>query len=193
MLAIESGVSQLDIASRVTIGLDKGKDIFDARKRIESYSLYVYDSLYRLSQIRTELQRLKSQKGLDVVILDYIQNISVTGDEVSDAREVALECQRLAKDLDCTVIACSQLSNSQARYEIVEGGDDNYYSLKGHGSIRDAADVVLTLHRDQVRQSSALKVKWRKNRHGPRSDFMCHFDLATSRIEEVAWEDEDED
>jgi replicative DNA helicase len=191
LLAIESGISQMELSSKVTIGIPKNQQLLDARRAIEGYELYVYDNLYKMTQIRTELQRLKNQKGLDVLIIDYIQNITVTGDEVSDAREVALECQRLAKDLDCAVIACSQLSNAQAQYEIA-GGDENFYSLKGHGAIRDAADVIITLHRDRVRQSSALKVKFRKNRHGPVSDFMCHFDLATSRIEEIAWDDGEE-
>lgn len=186
MLSIESGVPQMDIAGRVTIGIPNREALLAARRNLESYDLNVYDSLYKMTQIRTELQRLKNQHGLDVLIIDYIQNITVTGDEVKDAREVALECQRLAKDLDCTVIACSQLSNAQAQYEIA-GGDDNFYSLKGHGAIRDAADVIITLHRDRVRQSSALKVKFRKNRHGPVSDFLCHFDLATSRIEEIPY------
>jgi replicative DNA helicase len=193
MMAIESGVSQLDISSRVTIGLDKQRELLKARKSLEGYNLFVYDDLYRMSQIRTEMTRLKNQQGLDVMFLDYIQNVTVTGDEVSDAREIALECQRLAKDLDCSVVALSQVSNAQARYEIVEGGDDNYYSLKGHGAIRDAADVVLTLHRDTVRNSSALQIKWRKNRHGPTSNFKCYFDLVTGRIEEMRMEEDDED
>lgn len=192
MLSIKSGVPMADISSRVTIGLEKQTNLVNARRWIGQQKLYIYDNLYRLPQIRTELHRLKNLKGLDLIVLDYIQNVSVTGDEVSDAREVALECQRLAKDLDVAVIACSQLSNEQARYEI-QGGDDNFYSLKGHGSIRDAADVILTLHRDRARQSNALKVKFRKNRHGPISDFMCNFNLATSGIQEIAWEDEELD
>lgn len=192
MLAIESGVPQNQIAGRVTIGLDRQKELVDAKKFLTGSNLYIYDNLYRMPQIRTELQRLKNQKGLDVFILDYIQNVSVTGDEVKDAREVALECQRLAKDLNCTVIAFSQLSNAQAKYEL-EGGDDNYYALKGHGAIKDAADVVLTLHRDRAGMSSALKVKFRKNRHGNISDFTCQFDLATQRITEIRFDDEDDD
>lgn len=187
MLAIESGVSLRDIQNRVTIGLDKQASLEDARKMLQQSRLYIYDNLYRMPQIRTEMTRMKNQRGLDLMILDYIQNVSVTGDEVSDAREVALECQRMAKDLSCSVLAFSQLSNAQAQYEI-SGGDDNYYSLKGHGAIRDAADVILTLHRDRIRQSSLLKVKFRKNRHGPISDFVCHFNLETGQIEELPYE-----
>jgi replicative DNA helicase len=183
MLAIESGISQMDIQNRVTIGIPEHEAMVSAKQKLADAPLYIYDNLYRMPQIRTELQRQKNQQGLDVLILDYIQNVSVTGDEVADAREVALECQRIAKDLDCAVIAFSQLSNAQAKYEL-DGGDDNYYSLKGHGAIRDAADVILTLHRDRVAKSSALRVKFRKNRHGPMSDFTCHFNLENGRIEE---------
>lgn len=190
MLSVLSGVSQRDIASRFTVGFGKQERVEEAKRFLSNSSLFVYDNLYRLPQIRTELQRLKNLHGLDVIILDYIQNVSVTGDEVSDAREVALECQRMAKDFQCTVIGFSQLSNAQAKYEM-EGGDENYYSLKGHGSIRDAADVVLTLHRDRVANSSALKVKFRKNRHGPMSDFTCEFNLETGQIKEREWSEED--
>lgn len=190
LLSIASGIPQQQIASRVTIGLGAQQELSKAAERLSESNLYVYDNLYRMTQIRTELTRLKSQRGLDVVILDYIQNVSVTGDEISDAREVALECQRLAKDLDCAVIAFSQLSNAQAKYDM-EGGDENFYSLKGHGAIRDVADVILTLHRDRAGQSSALKVKFRKNRHGPMSDFTCKMDLVTGRIEEMQFEGDD--
>jgi len=191
MLSILSGVPQQQIQGRVTIGLPLQEQLNHAKESLSGSNLYVYDNLYKMSQIRTELTRLKNQKGLDLFILDYIQNVSVSGDEVSDAREVALECQRIAKDLSCTVVAFSQLSNAQAKYEM-EGGDDNYYSLKGHGSIRDAADVVLTLHRDRAKQSSALKVKFRKNRHGPMSDFTCGMNLTTGQIREIEWEQEDD-
>ncbi len=186
MLAIEANIPLRDIQNRVTIGLDNQQSLIDARKMLEQSRLYVYDNLYRMPQIRTEMTRLKSQHGLDLMILDYIQNVSVTGDEVSDAREVALDCQRIAKDLSCSVLAFSQLSNAQAQYEI-SGGDDNYYSLKGHGAIRDAADVILTLHRDRAKQSSLLKVKFRKHRHGPISDFYCAFNLETGHIEEIPY------
>jgi replicative DNA helicase len=189
LLSILSGVPQTNISGRVTIGLPDHDNLQRAKDDLTNANLYVYDNLYTMKQIRTELTRLKNHTGLDLFILDYIQNVSVSGDEVSDAREVALECQRIAKDLSCTVVAFSQLSNAQAKYEM-EGGDDNYYSLKGHGSIRDAADVVLTLHRDRARQSSALKVKFRKNRHGPMSDFTCDLHLLTGKVREIDWEDE---
>lgn len=194
LLAIDSNVPQQSIASRVTIGLDNQKRLIEARKRLQDAPLYIYDNLYRMQQIRTEMQRLKNQKGLDVMILDYIQNVSVTGDEVKDAREVALECQRMAKDLSCTVIAFSQVSNAMAQQDAIGGsGENDFYSFKGHGAIRDAADVAIMLKRNRTQQSSILKVDIKKNRHGPISNFMCEFDLATGRIDEMEWVDGEQD
>jgi replicative DNA helicase len=187
MLAIESGIPQLDIASRVTIGIDRQTRLEDAKKKLRDTNLYVYDNLYTMSKIRTEMQRLKNQQGLDVFILDYIQNITITGDEISDARQVAIECQQMAKDLNCTVIAFSQVSNQQAKDDL-EKDESDYFSFKGHGAIRDAADVAIMLKRGNQSQSSALRVNIMKNRHGPMTRFKCRFDLATGMIEE--WQDE---
>lgn len=191
LLAIKSGVSQQEISSRVTIGITGREKVLHAREYLAEQDLFIYDNLYRLPQIRTEMQRLKNQKGLDVMVLDYIQNVSVTGDEVKDAREVALECQRLAKDLQCTVVAFSQVSNAQARFDI-EGGDEDFYSFKGHGAIRDAADVAVMLKRNRTAQSSMLKVDIKKNRHGPISRFYCDFNLQTGRMIESEYVDEDD-
>ena len=193
LLAIDSNIPQRSISSKVSIGLENQKKLIAARKHLVDADLFIYDNLYRMSQIRTEMQRLKNQKGLDVMILDYIQNVSVTGDEVKDAREVALECQRLAKDLSCTVIAFSQVSNAMAQQDAVGGGGDNdFYSFKGHGAIRDAADVAIMLKRNRTQQSSALKVDIKKNRHGPISNFLCEFNLETGRIDEMEWVDDDD-
>lgn len=190
LLAIKSGIPQKEIQDRVTIGIGGREKVLRAKEWLSEQQLFIYDTLYRLPQIRTEMQRLKNQKGLDVLVLDYIQNISVTGDEVSDAREVALECQRLAKDLQCTVIAFSQVSNQQAQLDS-QGGDEDYYSFKGHGAIRDAADVAIMLRRNRTAQSSMLKVDIKKNRHGPISRFWCDFNLQNQRIVESEYVEED--
>jgi replicative DNA helicase len=192
LLSIMSGVPQLAIDSNVTIGIENQRALEFAKKRLSEADLLVYDNLSRMDAIRTELMRQKNMNGVDLFMLDYIQNISVTGDEVSDARTVALECQNLAKELDCPSVAFSQLSNAQARYDN-EGGDRNYYSLKGHGAIRDAADVVYILDRDRKNQSQILRFKHQKNRGGPLADFDCRMTLETGRIEEAVFGVSDDD
>jgi replicative DNA helicase len=189
LLSILSGVPQQNIDSNVTIGIENQRALEFAKKKLAESDILVYDSLSRMDAIRTELIRQKNMDGVDLFILDYIQNITVTGDEVSDARTVALECQNLAKELDCPTVAFSQLSNAQAKYEN-EGGDRNFYTLKGHGAIRDAADVIYILDRDRKNQSSILNFKHQKNRGGPMADFDCKMYLETGRIEELQRDEE---
>lgn len=191
MLSAMSGVPQQSISSNVTIGIENQKALEFAKKRLSESDILVYDNLSRMDLITRELIRQKNIGGVDLFILDYIQNVTVTGDEVADARTIAIECQNLAKELDCPVVAFSQLSNAQAKYDI-EGGDRNYYSLKGHGAIRDAADVIYILDRDRKSQSRRLKFNHQKNRGGPLADFWCDMTLETGRIEESTFGVEDD-
>lgn len=188
MLSIETGIPQQMLSSNVTLGTTQAQ-LEKAIKFLEHSNLLVYDTLYKMPKIRSELKRIKEHEGLDLVVLDYIQNISVTGDEVSDAREVALECQRLAKELSCCVVAFSQVSNAMAQSDIESGGKGEFYSFKGHGAIRDAADVALMLRRNRRvpdgTLTSNLKVQIAKNRHGALSEFVCEMNLPTGKITEV--------
>lgn len=188
LMSLKSGIPQHNIQNRVTVGFGKELELANAIKDIEKSPVRIYDEINTLSGIRSESRRLKDHEGLDVIVVDFLQNVIVTGDEVKDAREVALGLQMLAKELDITVIALSQLSNSQAQADDAAGGQGEYYSLKGHGAIRDAADLVILLRRRRREGSPVLKVQVAKNRHGPLAEFECEIELATGKIEEATFE-----
>jgi replicative DNA helicase len=191
---VKSGVPQKAIRDRVSIGLDQHQALEGAMRDLERAPLRIYDTIGSISGIRSESKKVKEQNGLDVIIIDYIQSIKgQANDEVRDAREVAIECQSIAKDLRCSVIAFSQVSNAFAQQDNAEGGAGNFYSFKGHGAIRDNADVALMLRRDRKRQSPALNVSVEKNRHGELAQFICHMTLQTGAIEEMQLEDSDYD
>lgn len=192
LLSIKSGVPQKSIRDRVSIGLDQHQVLEGAMRDLERAPLRIYDTIGSISGIKSESKRIKEQNGLDVVVIDYIQSIKgQANDEVRDAREVAIECQSMAKELQCAVVAFSQVSNAFAQQDNAEGGAGNFYSFKGHGAIRDNADVALMLRRDRKRQSPALNVSIEKNRHGELAQFVCHMTLATGAIEEMILNDED--
>lgn len=192
LLSIKSGVPQKSIRDRVSIGLDQHQALESAMRDLERAPLRIYDTIGSISGIKSESKRIKEQNGLDVVVIDYIQSIKgQANDEVRDAREVAIECQSMAKELQCAVVAFSQVSNAFAQQDNAEGGAGNFYSFKGHGAIRDNADVALMLRRDRKRQSPALNVSIEKNRHGELAQFVCHMTLATGAIEEMILNDED--
>jgi replicative DNA helicase len=154
--------------------------------------LRIYDTESQIAGIKSKSKRLKETMGLDVIIVDFIQNVRAGGDEFSDARNVALELQSLAKELSVTVVAFSQVSNEQAKRQF-ESEDDNYFSFKSSGAIRDAADLALMLRRDRMGGSPYLNCKVLKNRHGEvGQNIVLNMHLETGHIEEsdqIAGED----
>jgi replicative DNA helicase len=192
LLSLISNVPQRAIRDRLpTDSFDSAQALKDAEAEIARANLRVFDTVYRMADIRLQAQRMKETTGLDVLLIDFLQNVSgSSGDEVGDAREVAIQSQLLAKELNCTVIAFSQVSNEMARYQ-QDGGDNNYYSFKGSGAIRDAADVGIMLKRDRVKQSPILDFHIVKNRHGELSVVPTHLDLPTGKITEMEAGEED--
>jgi replicative DNA helicase len=185
LLSLLSGISQRQLRQRVTLGMEEHEALAKAERQLAQSNLRIYDNIYSLKGIRSTARRMKETVGLDVLIVDFLQNVSVDGkDEWASARETALECQRIAKDLDCTVVAFSQVSNEQAK-RADAGESGSYYSFKGHGGIRDAADVGIMLWRDLKANSPVLHVEVVKNRHDEKGKVYADMDLPTGRIKEI--------
>lgn len=180
LLSIATGVSQSDIKNRAFFGHNDVDIMRRAEHWVASAPMRVYDTSYRLQDIRSKAIQMKEVTGLDVMIVDFIQNVYVTGDEISDARSTILELQNLAKELDCTVIALSQVSNEYAKMD--NAATSNFYSFKGHGAIRDAADVAVMLRRDRRNTPGIMDFDVVKHRHGDFRNLPMYFDLKTGRL-----------
>jgi replicative DNA helicase len=139
-----------------------------------------------MDMIRSEAKRVKQREGLDVLMIDFHQNITVTGDEMKDAREVAIQLQRLAKEIEVCVVDFSQVSNAMAQQDADPTQRTNdFYSFKGSGAIRDAADVAIMLRRDRNgARPNDLEFQIAKNRHGDIGRFTTHMELTTGKIVE---------
>lgn len=183
LLSIATGVSQHDIKNRAFFGMENVDIMRRAEGWVASAPMRVYDTSYRLADIRSKAIQMKEVTGLDVMVVDFIQNVYVTGDEISDARSTILELQNLAKELDCTVIALSQVSNEYAKME--GASKSNFYSFKGHGAIRDAADVAVMLRRDRRNTPGVMDFDVVKHRHGDFRNLPMYFDLKTGRLEDA--------
>ena len=193
MLAAKSGIPFKTIRDRITIGHEETEALDRAERFLARSGLRLYDTTGTLSSIKNEARKLKHREGLDVVIVDYIQSIRASrGEEVADTREIAIELQAMAKELRVCVVALSQVSNQFAKDDIAAGGSGDFYSFKGHGAVRDNADVALVMRRNRRAQSPMLDIQIAKNRHGELAEFTCRIDLPTGRIFEDEREDEDE-
>ncbi|MBP0440397.1 replicative DNA helicase [Tianweitania sediminis] len=104
-----------------------------------------------IAQLATRARRLKRQRGLDVLVIDYIQLMQGSTQRSSQSRvqevtEITTGLKALAKELAVPIIALSQLSRD------VEKRDDKrpqLSDLRESGSIEQDADVVLFVYRDE--------------------------------------------
>ncbi len=192
MLSLASGVPQRTIKDRVILPFNDVDKLKRVSAKLAAMPFRIDDTSNDLKNIVSKAKRLKETVGLDVMLVDFIQNVNVTGDEFSDARATALQLQQLAKDLECNIVAFSQVSNEMAKRD-ADGGDKNYYSFKGHGAIRDAADLAIMLRRDRLAQSPLLNMTVVKNRHGELADIYCQMELTTGAMQEVIAPEEGND
>ncbi|MEM7480372.1 MAG: replicative DNA helicase [Acidobacteriota bacterium] len=123
--------------------------------------LYIDDSPNpSLLELSSKARRLKAEKGLDLVILDYLQLMQAGGRYENRNLEIAAisrGMKQLAKELEIPVIALSQLSRQPER----RGGDHRpqLADLRESGSIEQDADIVAFVYRDEVYNPEDEEVK----------------------------------
>lgn len=149
--------------------------------------LWLYDDVYTVGEIAYLCRKHKLQGSLDVVFVDYLQNLRGNGERKDILGDGANQFLSLAKQLQCTVVALSQITTGQAMLNM---GDNDAYSFKDSGAIRDAADKAIILSRDRKQQEQGaecgeLLVKIKKNRTGTLGEVKMQFDFTTGRIWEV--------
>jgi replicative DNA helicase len=117
---------------------------------IAASSLYLDDTPgLTPSQLRSRCRRLKIERGLDLIVLDYLQLMG--SDQRSESRQVEVSAisralKGIAQELKVPLVACAQLSRANASRQ-----DKRPYlsDLRDSGSIEQDADVVLFLHREE--------------------------------------------
>ena len=122
-----------------------------AMGRLAEAPLYIDDTAgINLMEIRSKARRLKQQKGLSLVIVDYLQLMQShrrVENRVQEVSEISRGLKVLAKELDIPVMALSQLSR---RPEERTDRRPQLADLRESGSIEQDADVVMFIYRDEV-------------------------------------------
>ena len=135
---------------------DIKQDDFDrlafAAQELNALPLYIDDTpALTVSALRTRARRLKRQKKLHLIVVDYLQLLQGSGggrndNRVQEISEITRGLKTLAKELDVPVLALSQLSRQ------VENRDDKrpqLSDLRESGSIEQDADVVMFIFREE--------------------------------------------
>ncbi len=154
LLSSESGVN----LSRVRFGLHSEADerkIMDATGILSEAPIYIDDSpQLRIVEIRSKVRQLYHERGVDLVIVDYLQLIQGEGKRENRVQEISYITRYLkgiARELNVPVIAASQLSRA---VEWRTSHRPQLSDLRESGSIEQDADIVLFIYRDEVRYSN---------------------------------------
>jgi len=124
----------------------------EATEELQNLPLYIDDTGgISISQIAARARRLQRSVGLDMIVIDYLQLITVTSgnanaNRVQEITQITTSLKALAKDLNVPIIALSQLSRA------VEQRDDKrpqLSDLRESGSIEQDADVVMFVYREE--------------------------------------------
>jgi replicative DNA helicase len=193
-------------------GINQGEfdRIRDYTIQLEHLPLYVDETGgISISQLTARARRLKRQKGLDILVIDYIQLLQGSGkrsdNRVQEVTEITTNLKALAKELNIPIIALSQLSRQ------VENRDDKrpqLSDLRESGSIEQDADVVMFVYREEYylankepRPGTPEHEKWQlemdlalgkaeviigKQRHGPTGTVELHFEGQFTRFSDLA-------
>ncbi|MCP9237453.1 replicative DNA helicase [Lewinella sp. JB7] len=174
--------------------------LVEAMNRIGEAPIYIDDTAgINVFELRAKCRRLKLEKGISMVIIDYLQLMSGTGEankggnREQEVSAISRALKGLAKELEVPVIALSQLSRAVE----TRGGDKRpqLSDLRESGSIEQDADMVMFLYRPEYykitedEQGNSLagiaEIIVGKNRHGEAKDIRLRFDSDFARFSDL--------
>src|SRR3954462_4896024 len=150
VLAEQSGISSENLRMG-RISQSEFRSLARAAAELQSLPLYIDDTPgLTIAALRARARRLKRQKGIGMVIVDYLQLLQGTGRKANDNRvneisEISRGLKTLAKELNVPVIGLSQLSRA---VEQREDKRPQLSDLRESGSIEQDADIVLFIYRE---------------------------------------------
>ncbi len=187
------------------------ENMMKGSEKIKDLNLFIDDSpALTLSSIRSRARRLKRRKGLDLIIIDYLQLINSESKNYNDNRvkeisDITRGLKALAKEFNIPVIALSQLSR---KVEDREEKRPQLADLRESGSIEQDADLVVFLYREEYylarmepQEGTEKHAIWTskmekihnvaeaivaKNRHGPISRIKLHFNASNTKFSDLA-------
>ena len=212
LLADASGVSS-DRLRKGEIDASEFGRVRDAAFDIQAAPLHI-DATGGLSlaKLTARARRLKRQQGLDLIVVDYLQLITLgetgkTENRVQEVSQITQGLKALAKELSVPVIALSQLSR---QVESREDKRPQLSDLRESGSIEQDADVVMFIYREsyyksraEPREGTPEHLTWQedmdhirnlaeviigKQRHGPIGTIKLHFNEDLTRFGNLARE-----
>jgi replicative DNA helicase len=160
---------------------------------LSASKIYIDDSaMLTPLEMRAKCRRLKAEHGLSLVIVDYLQLVTGAGRVENRQQEIASisrSLKGLAKELECPVIALSQLSRApEARTDKRPQLSD----LRESGALEQDADIVMFIYREEEYKPTdenrgIAEINIGKQRNGPTGTVKLAFIKEFTRFENLEW------
>ncbi|MFN2472941.1 MAG: replicative DNA helicase [Sphingomicrobium sp.] len=210
ILAEQSNISSENLRTG-KISKQEFQQLARASGELSGLPLYIDDTPgLTIAALRTRARRLKRQKGVGMIIVDYLQLLQGSGRSSNDNRvqeisEISRGLKQLAKELHVPVLALSQLSRA---VEQREDKRPQLSDLRESGSIEQDADIVLFIYREDYYLTARQPAddhpdaqQWReemervygqaelivaKQRHGATGKVRMRFDSRVTKFSDAA-------
>ena len=151
LLSSESGVNSRRLRFGQHKDADEERRVMEATGLLSEAPIYIDDTpMLRMAEMRSKALRLNYERGIDMVIIDYLQLMQGEGsrgeNRVQEISYISRALKALARELDAPVLAVSQLSRA---VEFRASHEPQLSDLRESGSIEQDADVVLFIYRDE--------------------------------------------
>jgi replicative DNA helicase len=203
VLRLLSSVAAID-SQRLRSGFLEEMDfarIAPAMNALSEAPLFIDDTpAITTMELRTKARRLQAERGLDLLIVDYLQLMQATtssrdANRVQEVSEISRGLKSLARELKVPVLALSQLSRQP---ELRESAEPRLSDLRESGAIEQDADLVLFLWREKgdrdksARESETdgeiVNLRLAKHRNGPTGEIKLWFKKSQTRFVSYAAE-----
>jgi len=183
MLAAQAGVNSWRLRTGKISKDDEYERLQEGIASLSEAPIYIDDKpSSTVLTMRSVARRLKMEKSLGLVIVDYLQLITPTHSRAGDSlvqqvTEISRSLKAMARELDVPVLALSQLSRAVE----TRRGRPRLSDLRDSGSIEQDADVVMFIHReDKMTENSdrpgVAEILIEKHRNGPTGKVELRFD-----------------
>jgi len=185
MLSAQSRVNAWNLR---TGNLSSDRDFTNLRDSLDKLAkakMYIDDQAGNsIVRMKSLARRIKAEKGLDLIVVDYLQLMTTSKNYdsmVNQVTEISRSLKGLAKELNVPVLALSQLSRAVES----RGGKPRLSDLRDSGSIEQDADVVMFIHRDdkgkdESEKTNIAEILIEKHRNGPIGKVDLYFDEKTT-------------
>lgn len=180
MVAAEARVDSWKMRTGKSLTENDFERITEAMGRLSQAPIFIDDTPGNsILRMRSTARRLKSQHGLGLIIVDYLQLITTAKNYdsmVNQVTEISRSLKALARELEVPVLALSQLSRAVES----RGGRPRLSDLRDSGAIEQDADVVMFIHREydenEGGRTNSAEILIEKHRNGPTGRVELYFD-----------------